>query len=220
MFKILGGDGREYGPVSGEQLSQWIREGRAGGSTQIQRAGESSWVLLRDLPEFAAKFQAPSPPIGEQPGRLPQLVRIFGALNIGFGVLCLLRLAGSFISLVAVMRQSQPQTTGLFTTSFFVFQVIAIIGAIIRLVSGFGLLRGREWARQMAVYYAAIAIVLGLYGLGRTVFWMATSGAGLRWIGSLSFMANTGFSVLLLVFNVATLLLLRRREARQPSSRG
>ena len=29
MYKILGGDGKEYGPVLADTLRQWVREGRA-----------------------------------------------------------------------------------------------------------------------------------------------------------------------------------------------
>ena len=35
-YIIIGGDGKEYGPVSGEQLRQWIADGRA---TQARRCG-------------------------------------------------------------------------------------------------------------------------------------------------------------------------------------
>ena len=39
MFKILGSDGKEYGPVTDGQLRQWIAEGRAGGQTRVKPEG-------------------------------------------------------------------------------------------------------------------------------------------------------------------------------------
>ncbi|MEI8063945.1 MAG: DUF4339 domain-containing protein [Verrucomicrobiota bacterium] len=53
MYKIIGGDGREYGPVSADQLRQWITEGRASAQTQILPEGATTWQSLGSLPEFA-----------------------------------------------------------------------------------------------------------------------------------------------------------------------
>ena len=46
MYKILGGDGREYGPVTAETLRQWISEGRANALTQIKPEGATAWQAL------------------------------------------------------------------------------------------------------------------------------------------------------------------------------
>ncbi len=53
MYKMIGADGREYGPVPAEQLRQWIREGRANAQTQVQLAGDTAWKPLGELAEFA-----------------------------------------------------------------------------------------------------------------------------------------------------------------------
>ena len=58
MYKILGGDGREYGPVSAETLRQWINEGRANALTQIKPEGATAWQALSSLPELADLFSA------------------------------------------------------------------------------------------------------------------------------------------------------------------
>jgi len=60
MYRILGGDGREYGPVTADTLRQWINEARANRNTQICPEGSERWQSLGSLPEFAALF-APSP---------------------------------------------------------------------------------------------------------------------------------------------------------------
>jgi hypothetical protein len=58
MYRILGSDGKEYGPVSIEQLSRWIRERRVNGDTRVQ--GENGvWSLLRELPELVVLLQPP-----------------------------------------------------------------------------------------------------------------------------------------------------------------
>jgi len=54
MYKILGADNKEYGPVSAEQLRQWILEGRANRTTLVQGDGATSWKPLSLFPEFSA----------------------------------------------------------------------------------------------------------------------------------------------------------------------
>jgi hypothetical protein len=56
VYKIIGADGREYGPVTVEQVQQWIREGRANIQTQVQTEGGTEWKALGELPEFSASF--------------------------------------------------------------------------------------------------------------------------------------------------------------------
>ncbi len=60
MFIIIGGDGKEYGPVSTEQVQAWIAGGRANLETQAKRVGEEQWQRLGDFPEFKAAA-APGP---------------------------------------------------------------------------------------------------------------------------------------------------------------
>jgi len=64
MYKIIGGDQKEYGPVSGEQMRQWIAEGRAGAQTKAQAEGSADWQPLSAFPEFndalAAQAGAPA----------------------------------------------------------------------------------------------------------------------------------------------------------------
>ncbi|MEI7939147.1 MAG: DUF4339 domain-containing protein [Verrucomicrobiota bacterium] len=53
MFKILGADQKEYGPVSEGQIRQWIAQGRANGQTKMQAAGSPDWKPLAEFPESA-----------------------------------------------------------------------------------------------------------------------------------------------------------------------
>ena len=62
MYKIRGGDGKEYGPVSADTLKQWVAEGRANAQTQILPEGSMNWVALGQLPEFADQAAAPAAP--------------------------------------------------------------------------------------------------------------------------------------------------------------
>jgi len=43
QYKIIGGDGIEYGPASLDELQGWIREGRVSGITPVWRSDLSKW---------------------------------------------------------------------------------------------------------------------------------------------------------------------------------
>ena len=59
MYKILGSDGCEYGPVSTEKIKQWIREERVEQKTPVMPDGAEDWVFLGSLPEFTEAFASP-----------------------------------------------------------------------------------------------------------------------------------------------------------------
>ena len=71
-YKIIGGDNKEYGPISPEDIRQWIAEGRLGAQTPIKSDTDTAWRTLGTLPEFADAFKTTAPPpIGALPGSAP-----------------------------------------------------------------------------------------------------------------------------------------------------
>lgn len=69
-YRFMGGDGREYGPVTNEQLREWIRQRRADRNSRVRRDGSDHWTTLGELPEFQGAFdeqfrrqQASPPPL-------------------------------------------------------------------------------------------------------------------------------------------------------------
>jgi hypothetical protein len=63
MYKIIGGDGNEYGPVSAGTMRQWIAESRVNGETKV-RGETGDWKTLAEFPELMA---APGAPAAVQP---------------------------------------------------------------------------------------------------------------------------------------------------------
>jgi hypothetical protein len=51
-YTVMGGDGKQYGPVTAEQLRGWVNDGRIGAETQISRSDQPSWVAAAALPEL------------------------------------------------------------------------------------------------------------------------------------------------------------------------
>jgi hypothetical protein len=54
-YTIIGGDGKEYGPVSALTLREWVQQGRANGQT-LTRRGEEAPRPLGELQEFSDLF--------------------------------------------------------------------------------------------------------------------------------------------------------------------
>jgi TM2 domain-containing membrane protein YozV len=59
MYRIVGKDGQQYGPVTAEQLRSWIADNRANAQTLVQTDGAQDWKPLGSLPEFAADLKPP-----------------------------------------------------------------------------------------------------------------------------------------------------------------
>ena len=59
MYRIIGKDGQQYGPVTAEQLRGWIAENRANAQTLVQTDSSQEWKPLGSLPEFAADLKPP-----------------------------------------------------------------------------------------------------------------------------------------------------------------
>ena len=121
MYKIIGADGKEYGPVSTEQLRQWITEGRVNTQTKVLPEGGVDWKPLGTLPEFSLLVgtHATPPAIGAWAGQHvlanPQRVNpfattglIMGLVSITFGLCCCygipFNVLGVIFSLVALAQ--------------------------------------------------------------------------------------------------------------------
>ena len=69
VYKIIGADGKEYGPIASEVLRQWMAEGRANGQTRVLPEGGTEWKTIAEIPELASLLApAPAPLAGTPPG--------------------------------------------------------------------------------------------------------------------------------------------------------
>jgi hypothetical protein len=58
MYKIIGGDRKEYGPVSADEVQHWISEGRLNGQSMAWVEGSTEWRPLASFPEFTEALGA------------------------------------------------------------------------------------------------------------------------------------------------------------------
>jgi len=61
MYKIIGTDGRPYGPVNAEQIQRWMAENRVNAQTLVQIEGATDWKPLAAIPELASGMKLAPP---------------------------------------------------------------------------------------------------------------------------------------------------------------
>lgn len=70
MYKIIGADGQQYGPVNPDQIRRWMAENRVRAETLLQAEGATDWKPLSSFPEFSELRAVPpgiTPPIVPPP---------------------------------------------------------------------------------------------------------------------------------------------------------
>jgi hypothetical protein len=180
MYRIIGADGKEYGPVSADQMRQWIAEGRINSQTRVLAEGTTQWKTIAEMPEFAAPAAAPPPGAMPPPtmSAIPaasygyprsgsdQLngpgiaMIVLGALNI---VLVLIRLAFTLagIGMSSLAGNSAENDAGKMLVGFFATFGLAIlgvglIGALIILFGGIKMRRMENYSLCMVASIVAM----------------------------------------------------------------
>jgi hypothetical protein len=151
-YKILGGDGNQYGPITAEQFRAWAQEGRVGSDTRVLRSGATTWVAAATLPELGVGAPsapaAPAPIRVRVPARDPDLEK-----RVKYGVSWLYWIAAlSLVNSVAALLGSDWRfIIGLGITQF--IDVFAM---------GFGS-GGKVVAFVLDLLAAGILVVLGIF---------------------------------------------------------
>jgi hypothetical protein len=66
QYFIIGGDGKQYGPITGDDVRKWITEGRLNASSSAKAESDAEWRTLDTFPEFAGALGLPTPSDGPQ----------------------------------------------------------------------------------------------------------------------------------------------------------
>ena len=115
MYYIQGADQKEYGPVSADQLRQWISENRLNRFSPARADGESLWKTLGDFPEFAEVLVGAAPTASEAPASAlsePSAASAANASPYGSGV----RPSTPGMSESAIDEKIQVPAIGIITT--------------------------------------------------------------------------------------------------------
>ena len=63
MYKIIGTDGKQYGPISADEIRRWLTENRINAHTLAQVDSAQEWKPLISFPEFISEFKIAPPPV-------------------------------------------------------------------------------------------------------------------------------------------------------------
>jgi hypothetical protein len=102
-YKILGSDQKEYGPVSLEQLRQWMGEGRVNAQTMVQPEGATDWQPVSAFPELMPLTALTPSPLGAEVSPLAAQASAASQINgpaIGLLVTGILGAVGGVLGIV------------------------------------------------------------------------------------------------------------------------
>jgi len=82
-YTIIGGDQKQYGSVTADDLRKWIADGRLNAQSLAKEEGDTEFRPLSAFPEFGGALAAPPPPLagpgaGADAGRAAALSRVKG----------------------------------------------------------------------------------------------------------------------------------------------
>src|SRR5256885_1989662 len=119
MYKIIGEDQKEYGPVHVDQLRRWIAEGRVNRQTKVQAEGGGEWRPLTEFPELVElltgtitgpavpPLPATAPATPARTSGLAIASLVLGILGFcSFGLTALLGLILGIVSLARINRSN------------------------------------------------------------------------------------------------------------------
>jgi hypothetical protein len=158
IYKIIGDDGKEYGPATAEQIRQWVAEGRVEHRTPIFVDGAKDWNFVGLLPEFAGLFAAsgtPPPIAPPKPGTSTagQMLRtnslaitgmVCGILSLTLCCCCggfpfnVLGLIFSLIALSQIKANPEQHEGRGMAIAGLVLSILSLIFFIVRLLLGAG----------------------------------------------------------------------------------
>jgi hypothetical protein len=152
-YKIMGGDGKEYGPVDAHQVKTWIGEHRLEKKSPVMVNDAKDWAFLESLPEFtsalAAQSEGASPPIIGQSSGLNAIIPYKNPralIAYYFGVFAVLPLIGIVFGFTALalgisglrFRRRKPGAggavhawIGILVGGFFALLWLALVGGVL-----------------------------------------------------------------------------------------
>jgi len=168
LYMVRGADGKEYGPVSLEQLSGWIRESRLRPEQEVKRSDMQHWAAANAFEELGPMFSAPvtapgggPPPIGTSPAAgapRPQTAASIAQMKSG----------ASWFYWVAALS--------------LINSIVAFTGKSFRFIVGLGITQFIDgFAGELGGGGKGVALVLDLLAAGVLVLFGIFSNKGHSW---------------------------------------
>ncbi len=185
--------GRQYGPVSDEQLARWLHEGRVGPEDFVWREGMLQWARPQEVAELSDLTAAgsaagarrgpwpPDPAFAESAGPA-QSPSVPGVLWVGVGIYAVLFLIGCGIGFAEGAAGHDPGAD---------MELACVVGALAMLLLAADVVGivmaclGRAWGAVLYMVAMAVWLLinLALYATATIAF---TPTELLLWIGSIA----------------------------------
>jgi GYF domain 2 len=165
-YMVRGADGKEYGPVSLEQLSGWIRDNRLRSEQEVKRSDMQHWAAAKAFEELSAMFAPSAPSSSALPTIGPTAtgeVKPEAAASIGQ-----MKSGASWFYWVAVLS--------------LVNTVTAFAGKPIRFIIGLGITQIiDEFSGSLSTNGKGVALILDLLAAGVLVLFGVFANKGHSW---------------------------------------
>ena len=108
-YTIIGSDGKEYGPVSAEDVRQWFATKRIYAATKVRAADSAEWKLLSEFPEFSDLLNNPIAPPSLPPGLPRPKTSALAVTSLVLGVIGLFScgitaFVGLILGIIAIIK--------------------------------------------------------------------------------------------------------------------
>ena len=181
-YTIIGGDKKEYGPVTDAEVRQWLAEGRLDAFTLARSDSDTEWRPLSTFPEFGTVFQnrpAPPPPLtalprhrpgtAEQDVKTPALcLMVVASVNLLLALWSIVQALVSPVTPDKIMAQMpvspDPQTQQMMASlAHLMTGPAAIVSDVLGLVMSLVILVGAARMRALRNYeFAMVATIAAL----------------------------------------------------------
>jgi hypothetical protein len=167
-YMVLGADGKEYGPVTLNQLTGWINEGRVPAQQQVRRSDMQHWAAASAFAELKSLFEpANLPPSPSTPNAPRPLAGGGGSAADGVSF-ARMKVSASWFYWVAGLS--------------LVNSIIAFTGGNWRFIFGLGVTQIiDEFASQMSGSGQVIALALNIAAAGIFVLFGVFAHKGHTW---------------------------------------
>jgi hypothetical protein len=156
MYRIIGGDQKEYGPVSADEVRLWITQRRLQGTSLARAEGTTDWKPLSLLPEFSSTLASVMPAAA-----IPAQVAPQASSNNGMAVM------GLICGIAA-----WPATCCCYGFPFNVLGIVFSAIALAQLRHSHGAPGGRGMAMAgLVLSFVQLALLMALVAFGVAVSW-------------------------------------------------
>lgn len=131
MYKIIGGDGQQYGPATAAQIREWVAAGRANAQTLAQVEGALEWKPLNSYAEFADLSAGVGGPPLLAATDLRRSKLVAGLLGILVGGLGVHRLYLGYIGIGVAQIAVTILTCGIGAIWGFIEGILILVGSVI-----------------------------------------------------------------------------------------